>query len=159
MDGVLRYAAVASAIAALCTPATTFGHGSPFSVGYDGTSGKITVTFGGGAVYRNFSLDEMLVSDGTFITNAGEPGFQKSASLPAGAPLRIRFLRELLYWNPQTGTQNPLPVPGATMLVDGLDAATLATGATASVSTIGPVNPTGILDDATYDNPIGVASF
>lgn len=155
-----RWSAIALVIgAAIVPPSVALAHGSPFSVGYDGTSGRITVTFGGGNIYRNFSIDEMLVSDGTFVTNAGEPGFQKAGSLPAGAPLRIRFLRELLYWNPQAGTQNPLPTPGATMIVDGLDAATLSSGAMASVSAIGPGNPTGILDDATYDNPLGVASF
>lgn len=130
-----------------CLSRHAAGHGTPFLVGYDTATGKITVTPG---IYRNFDPEELFVVDPEFgiVTNDGTPGWTRSASLPSGAALDIRFLAPLLYWNPQTAENAPLPKPNASLVID-------SAGGTTTVAAASVGNPSGI----TGTNPAYLASF
>jgi len=123
------------------------GHGAPFVVGHDAPTGKITVSPG---IYRNLALEELFVLDPDvgIVSNDGTPGWTRSAALPAGTALDIRFLSPLLYWNPQTAASEPLPVPNASLVVD-------SAGGTTFISAAGPGSPAGIGGT----NPSFLASF
>jgi|SanBayMetagenome_1026888.scaffolds.fasta_scaffold16487_2 hypothetical protein len=133
-------------VCAALAPQRGFGHGTPFSVGFDGGTGKITV---GPNVYRNFTLEEMFVVDefGS-ITNDGTPGWDKGATLPSGARLSLRFQGPLRYWNPATTAGDPLPVPGASLSI-------LAPGGSAQVS----AGSLGVPSGVTGTNPLFLATF
>lgn len=93
---------------------TASGHGTlKFEVGV--VDGAFTVSPG---VYRNFSIEEMLESNGSIITNEGEPGFDPASSLPLPASVWVRFVQPLVYWNPGVATDAPLPVPAGTVRVN-----------------------------------------
>jgi hypothetical protein len=95
---------------------TASGHGTlKFQVGV--ADGAFTVSPG---VYRNFSIEEMLVSDGLVITNEGEPGFDPAASLLPLLPasVQVRFVQPLVYWNLDVAADAPLPVPAGTVRVN-----------------------------------------
>lgn len=131
---------------AVLTPRHGFGHGTPFSVGFDARTGKITVT---PDVYLNFSSDELFVVDEFgFITNDGTPGWDKGATLPSGARLNLRFQGPLRYWNPATTAGDPLPVPGASLSI-------LAPGGSAQVTAGSVAVPSGV----TGTNPVFLAPF
>ena len=129
----------------------TYGHGIPFDVGFDSATGKITVAWQGTSpgVYRNFALGEMLIEDPEFglITNGEEPGWSRTATLPYGVGLKLRFVAPLQYWNPSTGANDPLPIPGGTIEAWG--------GGTSYVSAVSQSAPLGIAGD----NPIFLAYF
>ena len=127
-------------------PQSGFGHGTPFSVGFDAGSGKISVT---PDVYRNFTADEIFVVDefGS-ITNDGTPGWDKGATLPSGARLSLRFQGPLRYWNPETAAGDPLPVPGASLSI-------LAAGGSTQVAAESLGVPSGV----TGTNPLFLAPF
>lgn len=110
----LTAAVTVAAIGPLAWPERANAHGIPFSVGFDGS--KITVSPG---IYDNFSLAEQLVYEEEFdrITNGGEPGWDRAATLPLNTRLNIRFTRPLQYWNPDVGAEDPLPIPGGTIRV------------------------------------------
>lgn len=133
-------------VCAALTPQRGFGHGTPFSVGFDGGTGKITV---GPNVYRNFTLEELFVVDefGS-ITNDGTPGWDKGATLPSGARLNLRFLSPLRYWNNATTMADPLPIPAASLSI-------LAPGGSAQVS----AGSLGVPSGVTGTNPLFLATF
>ncbi len=126
-------------------PRHAAGHGTPFLVGYDTATGKITVS---PKVYRNFDTEELFVNDSGFILNDGTPGWTRASSLPSGTSLDIRFLAPLLYWNPQTDETAPLPTPNASLVIDSI-------GGTTTVAAADAENPSGI----TGVNPSLLASF
>jgi hypothetical protein len=131
---------------AVLAPQRGFCHGTPFSVGFNAGSGKITVT---PDVYRNFNTDEVFVVDefGS-ITNDGTPGWDKGATLPSGARLSLRLEGPLRYWNPATTAADPLPVPGASLSI-------LAPGGTAQLAATSLGVPSGV----TGTNPLFLAPF
>lgn len=93
---------------------TASGHGTlKFQVGV--ADGAFTVSPG---VYRNFSIEEMLVSYGPVITNEGEPGFDPAGSLPLPASVQVRFVQPLVYWNLDVAADAPLPMPAGTVRVN-----------------------------------------
>jgi len=118
-------------------------HGTPFSVGYDSVTGKITVS---PEVYDNFSVGEQLVFDEELnrITNDGEPGWDRANSLPLDTRLNIRFVEPLRYWNPSVEPEGPLPTPGGTIRVS-----------TTNISAASESAPSGI----TGPNPRFLAQF
>ena len=127
-------------------PQHGFVHGTPFSVGFNPGSGKITVT---PDVYRNFTADEIFVVDefGS-ITNDGTPGWDKGGTLPSGARLSLRFQGPLRYWNPETAAGDPLPVPGASLSI-------LAAGGSAQVA----AGSLGVPSGVTGTNPLFLSPF
>ena len=110
------------------------GHGTPFSVGYDNLAGTITVS---PTIYRNFDPEELFVLDEFGIFNDGTPGWDRGSTLPAGTQLSVRFMAPLAYWNPQTGAQDPLPIPQGRVSI-------LGGGGTAEVAAGSGHNPTGV---------------
>lgn len=131
---------------AVLAPQRGFCHGTPFSVGFNAGSGKITVT---PDVYRNFTLEELFVVDEFgFVTNDGTPGWDKAATLPSGTRLSLRFQGPLRYWNPATTAVDPLPVPGASLSI-------LAPGGSAQVA----AGSLGVPSGVTGTNPLFLAPF
>jgi hypothetical protein len=119
---------------------TAHGHGIPFEVGFDSGSNKITVT---PTIYNNFDLDEMFFLESPGVAgNDGTPGWDRTATLPSGTELSLRFLGPLQYWNPATLETDPLPTPNATLSI-------LAAGGELEVTSAG----------VTGTNPVFLASF
>jgi len=131
---------------AVLAPQRGFCHGTPYSVGLDAGTGKLTVT---PDVYRNFTLEELFVVDefGS-ITNDGTPGWNKAATLPSGTRLSLRVQGPLRYWNPATTAGDPLPVPGASLSI-------LAQGGSAQVA----AGSLGVPSGVTGTNPLFLAPF
>lgn len=124
---------------AVLAPQRGFCHGTPFSVGFNAGSGKITVT---PDVYRNFTLEELFVVDEFgFVTNDGTPGWDKAATLPSGTRLSLRFQGPLRYWNPATTAVDPLPVPGASLSILARGSAQVAAGSLGVPSGVTGTNP------------------
>ena len=138
--------AVAGCLVTACLARPAAGHGTPFSVGFNNVSGKITVSPG---VYRNFNPEELFVLlQPGLASNDGTPGWDRGASLPSGTELSLRLLEPLAYWNPQTGAQDPLPVPQGRVSI-------LGGGGTAEVAATSGQNPSGI----SGTNPLSIDAF
>lgn len=131
-------------MASVARPAA--GHGTPFSVGFNNQTGKLTVS---PSVYRNFNLEELFVPlQPGMASNDGTPGWDRGASLPSGTELSVRFMQPLAYWNPQTGAQDPLPAAQGRVSV-------LGAGGTTVVAAGSGQNPTGI----SGTNPLFIDAF
>ena len=138
--------AVAGCLVTACLARPAAGHGTPFSVGFDNQAGKITVS---PSVYRNFNPEELFVLiQAGMASNDGTPGWDRGASLPSGTQLSVRFMQPLAYWNPQTGPQDPLPVPQGRVSI-------LGAGGTAEVAAARGQNPSGL----SGTNPLFIDAF
>ena len=138
--------AVAACLVTACLARPAAGHGTPFSVGFDNQTGKITVS---PSVYRNFNPEELFVLiQAGMASNDGTPGWDRGASLPSGTQLSVRFLQPLTYWNPQTLPQDPLPVPQGRVSI-------LGAGGTAEVAAASGQNPSGL----SGTNPLFIDAF
>lgn len=138
--------AVAGCLVTLCVARPAAGHGTPFVVGYDNQTGKITVSPG---IYRNFDPEELFVLFGTGLaSNDGTPGWDRGATLPSGSQLSLRLTAPLAYWNPQTGAEDPLPTPQGRVSI-------LSNGGTAVVAAGSGQSPTGI----SGTNPLFIDAF
>ena len=138
--------AVAGCLVTACLARPAAGHGTPFSVGFDNQAGKITVS---PSVYRNFNPEELFVLiQAGMASNDGTPGWDRGASLPSGTELSLRFIQPLAYWNPQTGPQDPLPVPQGRVSI-------LGAGGTAEVAAASGQNPSGL----SGTNPLFIDAF
>ena len=127
--------AVAGCLVTACLARPAAGHGTPFSVGFNNVTGKISVS---PSVYRNFSVEELFVTIAPGVaSNDGTPGWNRGATLPSGTELSVRFMEPLAYWNPQTGPQDPLPVPQGRVSI-------LGAGGTAEVAAASGQNPSGL---------------
>jgi len=136
---------VAVCLVTLCVARPAAGHGTPFVVGYDNQTGKITVS---PSIYRNFDLEELFVSDEFGVFNDGTPGWDRGPTLPSGSQLSLRLTAPLAYWNPQTGAEDPLPIPQGRISI-------LGAGGTAEVAAGSGGNPTGI----SGTNPLFIDAF
>ena len=138
--------AVTGCLVAACAARPAAGHGTPFSVGFNNQTGKLTVS---PSVYRNFSVEELFVSIAPGVaSNDGTPGWNRGATLPSGTELSVRFMEPLAYWNPQTGPQDPLPVPQGRVSI-------LGAGGTAEVAAASGQNPSGL----SGTNPLFIDAF
>ncbi len=138
--------AVAACLVTACLARPAAGHGTPFSVGFNNQTGKISVS---PSVYRNFSVEELFVTIAPGVaSNDGTPGWNRGATLPSGTELSVRFMEPLAYWNPQTGPQDPLPVPQGRVSI-------LGGGGTAEVAATSGQNPSGI----SGTNPLFIDAF
>lgn len=138
--------AVAGCLVTACLARPAAGHGTPFSVGFNNVTGKISVS---PSVYRNFSVEELFVTIAPGVaSNDGTPGWDRGASLPSGTELSVRFMEPLAYWNPQTGPQDPLPVPQGRVSI-------LGAGGTAEVAAASGQNPSGL----SGTNPLFIDAF
>ena len=138
--------AVAGCLVTACLARPAAGHGTPFSVGFNNVTGKISVS---PSVYRNFSVEELFVTIAPGVaSNDGTPGWNRGATLPSGTELSVRFMEPLAYWNPQTGPQDPLPVPQGHVSI-------LGGGGTAEVAATSGQNPSGI----SGTNPLLIDAF
>ena len=138
--------AVAACLVTACLTRPAAGHGTPFSVGFNNQTGKITVS---PSVYRNFNPEELFVLiQAGMASNDGTPGWDRGASLPSGTELSLRFIQPLAYWNPQTGPQDPLPVPQGRVSI-------LGAGGTAEVAAASGQNPSGL----SGTNPLFIDAF
>jgi hypothetical protein len=135
--------ALAGCLLIVCLARPSAGHGTPFSVEFQ--AGKITVS---PTVYRNFSVEELFVSDDFGVTNDGTPGWDRGSTLPSGAALSVRFLEPLAYWNPQTAVEDPLPTPQGRVRIFG-------GGGTAEVAAASGQNPSGV----SGTNPLFIDNF
>lgn len=143
LTGGMTAAVTVVAIVLLAWPERASAHGIPFSVGFDSMTNKITVSPG---IYDNFSPGEQLAYDEeiNLITNGGEPGWDRAATLPENTRLNIRFVQPLRYWNPSIDVEDPLPIPGGTIRVY-----------TTNIAAASEAAPTGI----TGTNPRFLAQF
>ena len=138
--------AVAGCLVTACLARPAAGHGTPFSVGFNNVTGKISVS---PSVYRNFSVEELFVTIAPGVaSNDGTPGWNRGATLPSGTELSVRFMEPLAYWNPQTGPQDPLPVPQGRVSI-------LGAGGTAEVAAASGQNPSGL----SGTNPLFIDAF
>ena len=138
--------AVAGCLVTACLARPAAGHGTPFSVGFNNVTGKISVS---PSVYRNFSVEELFVTIAPGVArNDGTPGWNRGATLPSGTELSVRFMEPLAYWNPQTGPQDPLPVPQGRVSI-------LGAGGTAEVAAASGQNPSGL----SGTNPLFIDAF
>ena len=138
--------AVTGCLVAACAARPAAGHGTPFSVGFNNVTGKISVS---PSVYRNFSVEELFVTIAPGVaSNDGTPGWNRGATLPSGTELSVRFMEPLAYWNPQTGPQDPLPVPQGRVSI-------LGAGGTAEVAAASGQNPSGL----SGTNPLFIDAF
>ena len=138
--------AVAGCLGTACLARPAAGHGTPFSVGFNNVTGKISVS---PSVYRNFSVEELFVTIAPGVaSNDGTPGWNRGATLPSGTELSVRFMEPLAYWNPQTGPQDPLPVPQGRVSI-------LGAGGTAEVAAASGQNPSGL----SGTNPLFIDAF
>jgi hypothetical protein len=138
--------AAAGCLVMACVARPAAGHGTPLSVGFNNQTGKLTVS---PSVYRNFSTEELfvLLRPG-LASNDGTPGWDRGPSLPSGTELSLRLLEPLAYWNPQTGPQDPLPVPQGRVSI-------LGAGGTTAVAATSGQNPSGI----SGTNPLFIDAF
>jgi len=137
---------VAGCLVAACVARPAAGHGTPFSVGFDAQTGKLTVS---PSVYRNFNTEELFVLlQAGMASNDGTPGWNRGATLPSGSQLSLRLTAPLVYWNPQTGAQDPLPIPQGRVSI-------LGAGGTAEVAAASGQNPTGV----SGTNPLFIDAF
>lgn len=137
---------VAGCLVAACFARPAAGHGTPFSVGFDAQMGKLTVS---PSVYRNFNTEELFVLlQAGMASNDGTPGWSRGATLPSGSQLSLRLTAPLSYWNPQTGAQDPLPIPQGRVSI-------LGAGGTAEVAAASGQNPTGV----SGTNPLFIDAF
>ncbi|NCX97464.1 MAG: PEP-CTERM sorting domain-containing protein [Planctomycetia bacterium] len=137
---------VAGCLVAACFARPAAGHGTPFSVGFDAQTGKLTVS---PSVYRNFNTEELFVLlQAGMASNDGTPGWNRGATLPSGSQLSLRLTAPLVYWNPQTGAQDPLPIPQGRVSI-------LGAGGTAEVAAASGQNPTGV----SGTNPLFIDAF
>lgn len=138
--------AVAACLVTACLSRPAAGHGTPFSVGFDSQAGKITVS---PSIYRSFSVEELFVTIAPGVaSNDGTPGWNRGATLPSGTQLSVRFMQPLAYWNPQTGAQDPLPVPQGRVSI-------LGAGGTGEVAAASGQNPSGL----SGTNPLFIDAF